>query len=201
MLPQIDHVVFVGLDLDALIADYRARGFTVVKGGEHADGLSHNALVGFADGSYLELFAFHGGGAEGQHVWAPVARRGGGWADFALLSDDLAGDAAALDELVTRSPLGGGRKRPDGTALAWRSARLKEPLPFMIQDTSARELRVPDRGATKHPNGVRGVSAIVLGAREPASVRDRYRLLEQRGAPPVEIRQAEHDGLLDVQFS
>src|SRR5439155_691104 len=59
MLRQLDHVAMVVRDLDSATDDYRRRGFTVTPGGEHADGLTHNALIPFADGSYLELVAFH----------------------------------------------------------------------------------------------------------------------------------------------
>jgi hypothetical protein len=201
VLRQIDHVVYVGRDLDTLIAHHRSLGFVVEPGGVHADGLSHNALVGFADGSYLELFAFRDlPAAAGRHVWVPVAECGGGWADFALLSDDLAGDAVELTALVSRPAQEGGRVRPDGARIAWRSARLTAPLPFLIQDATARELRVPGGAATKHPNGVRGVTGLVLGARDVAAVRERYAALELRGAPRVEIRRAERDGLIDVRL-
>ena len=54
----LDHVVIRVNDLERVIADYTALGFTVQRGGTHADGVTHNALVGFADGSYLELIAF-----------------------------------------------------------------------------------------------------------------------------------------------
>ena len=78
MIRGFDHVVLVVLDLDAAVAEHRERGFTVTPGGEHAGGLTHNALVGFADGSYLELIAFHDlAAAHGKHSWAPVAERGG----------------------------------------------------------------------------------------------------------------------------
>src|SRR4030088_924396 len=104
----LDHVVLVVLDLAAAVADHRARGFTVTPGGEHAGGLTHNALVGFQDGSYLEIIAFHDlAAARGKHSWAPVAERGGGWADFALSSDDLRRDVAALSDLGARPPAGG----------------------------------------------------------------------------------------------
>ena len=55
---QLDHLVILVRDLESAIADYTALGFTVQRGGTHADGATHNALVGFADGSYLELIAF-----------------------------------------------------------------------------------------------------------------------------------------------
>src|SRR5438105_9377448 len=129
MIRGLDHVVLVVLDLERAVADHRTRGFTVILGGVHAGGLTQNALVGFADGSYLELIAFVDvDRARGKHSWAPVAERGGGWADFALLSNDLGQDAAALGELVARPPEGGGRTRPDGLAIAWRVARLVAPL-------------------------------------------------------------------------
>lgn len=200
MLRQLDHVVLVGTDLDALVADHRRRGFVVKDGGEHAGGLSHNALVGLADGSYIELFAFHDlARARGQHVWADIAERGGGWADFALLSDDLDADAAKLGPLLARPATDGGRVRPDGVQLAWRSARLAAPLPFLIQDVTARDLRVPV--APAHSNGVKGVRSITIGARDPKKVREGYAALRALGAPEVTIRAAERDGLLDVAFA
>jgi glyoxalase-like protein len=196
-----DHVVLVVLDLAAAVADHRARGFAVTPGGEHAGGLTHNALVGFGDGSYLELIAFHDlAAARGRHSWAPVAERGGGWADFALLSDDLLSDVGALDDLVARPPEEGGRRRPDGVAIAWRVARLHAPLPFLIQDLTARELRVPGGDAARHANGTTAVAEIVIGATDPARTTSRYAQLRERGAPAVVIRGAESDRLLDVRF-
>jgi len=198
----LDHVVLVVLDLDTAVAEHRKRGFTVTPGGEHAGGLTHNALVGFQDGSYLELIGFHDvAAARGKHSWAPVAERGGGWADFALLSNDIAEEASALGELVARAPEEGGRTRPDGVAIAWRVARLEKPLPFLIEDLTARDLRVPHGAAAIHANGTTGVASIVLGATDPARVTERYARLRERGAPDVEVRHAERDGLLDVRLA
>jgi hypothetical protein len=201
MLKGLDHVVLVVFDLDAAVADHRARGFTLTPGGEHAGGLTHNALVGFQDGSYLELIAFHDlAAARGKHTWAPVAERGGGWADFALRSSDLREDAAALGDLVARPPEDGGRTRPDGIAIAWRVARLVAPLPFLIEDATARDLRVPSGDAARHANGIVGVERVVLGATDAALVTARYAALRARGALEIEIRRAERDGVMDVTF-
>ena len=201
MIRGLDHVVLVVLDLDTAVADHRRRGFTVTPGGEHAGGLTHNALVGFQDGSYLELLAFHDlAAARGKHSWAPVAERGGGWSDFALLSDDLRQDAAALGDLVGRPPEEGGRTRPDGVAVRWRVARLTPPLPFLIEDLTAHDLRVPGGDAARHENGTTGLAGIVVAAIDPAGVRERYARLRERGAPEIEIRHADRDGLGDVRF-
>jgi catechol 2,3-dioxygenase-like lactoylglutathione lyase family enzyme len=200
MLRQLDHVVFVVRDLPAAIDDYRRRGFTVTPGGEHADGQTHNAVVPFTDGSYLELVAFHDLGRSLTHPWWNIAADGGGLADFALLSDDLAADTAALADLVKNPAREGGRTRPDGVELRWRTAVLKSPLPFVIEDVTPRELRVPGGAASDHANGATGIASVVVGAKDIADTEWRYASLRERGAPPIDLRKAERDGLLDVRF-
>src|SRR4029078_5296415 len=145
MITGLDHVVFVTLDLDATVAQYKNRGFIVTPRGEHAGGVSYNALVGFPDGSYLEIFAFHDleRAKAAKHSRAPVAERGGGWADFAVRSDDIEADVKALGTLVARPPEEGGRTRPDGLRVAWKVMRLEKPPPFLIQSASAPQTRAP----------------------------------------------------------
>ena len=118
---MLDHVVYVARDLAAAVDDHKRRGFTVTPGGEHAGGVTHNALVCFADGSYLELVAFRK--PDPTHRWWRHAATGG-FADFAVLSDDLAQDLSALKDLVVREAAEGGRTRPDGVSLRWRAAFL-----------------------------------------------------------------------------
>lgn len=200
MLRQLDHVVLIARDLNAAMADHRRRGFTVTPGGEHADGMTHNALITFADRSYLEIVAFRDLARSLTHRWWKVAVDGGGLADFALLSDDLAADSAALAELVKTPPKDGGRIRPDGVELKWRTAALKAPLPFVIEDITARELRVPGGAAADHANGATGIASVVIGAVDIGDAEWRYAALRERGAPKVELRKAEKDGVLDVRF-
>lgn len=200
MLRQLDHVVFVARDLNAAIADHRRRGFTVTPGGEHADRVTRNALIAFRDGSYLELVGFNDLGRSLSHRWWKIAADGGGLADFALLSDDLPADTAALAALVKAPPKEGGRIRPDGVELKWRAAFLTPPLPFVIEDLTARDLRVPGGAAAEHANGAGGIASVVIGAVDIADTEWRYATLRERGAPQVEIRKAEKDGLLDVRF-
>jgi len=200
MLRQLDHVVMVVRDLDSATDDYRRRGFTVTPGGEHADGLTHNALIPFADGSYLELVAFHEPRRGITHRWWKIAADGGGLADFALLSDDLSADAAALGGLVANPPLQGGRTRPDGTELKWRTAVLVPPLPFLIEDLTPRDLRVPGGAQTQHANGATGIALVAIGAHDVAEAEWGYAKLRERGAPAIELRPDERDGLRDIRF-
>lgn len=200
MLRQLDHVVYVVRGLEAAIEDHRRRGFTVTPGGEHANGVTHNALVPFTDGSYLELIGFRDVQQALTNRWWNVAASGGGFADFALLSDDLAADAAALGDLVTSPPQEGGRTRPDGVEIRWRTAALKAPLPFVIEDLTARELRVPGGAAAEHANGATGIASVIVGAIDIGDAEWRYAALRERGAPQIELRKAEKNALLDVRF-
>jgi hypothetical protein len=197
---MLDHVVFVARDLDAAVADHRRRGFTVTPGGEHADGLTRNALVPFADGSYLEIVGFVDRDRAVTHRWWKFAADGGGFADFALLSDDLGADVVALKSIVTRSSATGGRTRPDGIRIEWRTAILSAPLPFLIEDVTSRDLRVPRGAAAQHANGAGGVAKVIVGARDLADTEWRYANLRERGAPDIELRADERDTVLEVRF-
>jgi hypothetical protein len=198
MIRKLDHVVFVARDLAAAVEDYTRQGFTVTPGGEHAGGVTHNALVCFADGGYLELVAFRR--ADPTHRWWRHASTGG-FADFALLSDDLAQDLSALKDLVVREPAEGGRTRPDGVSLRWRAAFLRAPLPFLIEDLTPRDLRVPGGYAARHANGVTGVASLVVAARDQHLVDESYGRLRARGAPEIQVVHADVDGLADVGFA
>lgn len=169
MLHSIDHIVVLVNDLDAASADWTRAGFTVTPGGTHAAGLTHNALVTFADGSYFELIAFFHPEQEQEHRWWPRVADGEGLIDYALLSDDLASDAAAArgHGLEMTGPEDAGRQRPDGQRLEWKSVMLGrgigEPtMPFIIEDVTPRELRVPGGSATQHPLGTTGIAGLTL---------------------------------------
>ena len=200
MLRQLDHVVFVFRELQSAIDDFRRRGFTVSPGGEHADRITHNALIPFADGTYLELVGFRDLSRAATHRWWNVAANGGGIADFALLSDDIAADTAALADLVKSPAKESGRITPDGVELKWRTAVLKAPLPFIIEDLTPREFRVPGGAAADHANGAIGIALVIIGTTDIADTEWRYASLRERGAPQVDIRRADKDGAIDVRF-
>lgn len=167
MVTAIDHIVIAVRDLAQVSADYERTGFTVTPGGEHTGGATHNALVSFADGTYFELIAFREPDREQDHKWWAKFRNGEGTVDYALLADDLSAEAARLREagMTIDGPVDGGRRRPDGERLAWRNASLEHgdvPLPFVIEDVTPRDLRVPPGAATEHALGVSGVAGLVI---------------------------------------
>jgi hypothetical protein len=175
MLTGLDHLVILVEELEDAVAGYEELGFRVTLGGEHADGLTRNALVPFADGTYLELVAFIDPDDERDNVWGwrPFLGTGGGLVDYCAASDDLPADARRLVEagFGLDGPDAGGRTLPDGTQIRWKSARIQQEgrvLPFLIEDETPRHLRVPSGPSAEHPNGATGVSRLLISARNLA---------------------------------
>lgn len=164
-MPKLDHIIIAVSQLDQAVADYTALGFTTIYGGRHASGATHNALVCFQDGTYLELLAPTGDSPQpGTTDFSPLVTRGEGLIGYALLSTDLVADAA---DLRARGATIGGvsegrRLRSDGVELRWRTASLDGGMsPFLIEDITPRSLRVPDDPASvTHANGVTGIARL-----------------------------------------
>ena len=95
MLLGIDHLVIVVNDLDQAAKDFARLGFTVVPGGKHPVG-SHNMLISFADGSYLEIIAFYREAPD--HRWWNALEKGERLVDYCMQTDDLRGDTKILRE-------------------------------------------------------------------------------------------------------
>jgi catechol 2,3-dioxygenase-like lactoylglutathione lyase family enzyme len=195
MLKGIDHLVVVVPELDAAVASYRGLGFSVVPGGRHPIG-THNALIAFADGSYLELIAFYEPNA--QHRWYQRLQQGGGLIDYCLQTDDLAGDVrnfrAAGVPVAEPRPLT--RVRPDGYKLSWVLSIPEAHggvAPFLIEDETPREERVPS--ATQHGNGAGGIRTVTVAVSDVAPVRQWYERASGATVAPVEREDLDARGV------
>jgi hypothetical protein len=188
----IDHLPIMFKELESAIIAYRELGFTVAPGGEHPVG-THNALVAFADGSYLELIAFKR--PNDQHRWWNVAQAGGGFIDFCMATDDLTADIQAFRDAGVKmsDPVAGSRVRPDGYRLSWVAASAPKPFvfqaPFLIQDHTPREERIGRQ--TSHPNGVTGLASITVATDDVARLRGWWSPV--LGQPGVEIERGDID--------
>jgi catechol 2,3-dioxygenase-like lactoylglutathione lyase family enzyme len=171
MVSGIDHLVILVRNLDDAVRDYQQLGFQVARGGEHPGG-THNALVGFANGTYLELIAFQEPEKPHDHRWYSYLALGGGLVDFALGVTDVEEELQRVRQsgLDYRGPMPGARRRPDGQEISWRMAwppaDRTGDLPFLIDDITPRDLRVPSGDAAQHPNGVTGVRALIIAVRD-----------------------------------
>jgi catechol 2,3-dioxygenase-like lactoylglutathione lyase family enzyme len=194
---SIDHVVIAVNDLAQTTHDYQTLGFTVTIGGDHAHRGSHNSLITFQDGSYIELIAFKHEPPVKDNNWWDLLQTGEGLVDFALVSADLIAETGQLQArgFEITGPLEGGRLRPDSIRIAWRVARLNTTgpnhLPFLIDDITDRELRVPGGEAAVHANGVTGISGISVGVASLEQAATTYRDLlgEPTSAPGDDHRR------------
>ena len=194
MREGIDHIVILVRDLQNATRIYQDLGFQVTYGGEHP-GISHNALIPFQDGSYVELFALLRPEGFSGHRWSPLLETGAGLIDFALQVSDMDG---TVDRI--RAPglpyewLDGSRRRPDGELLAWRTAELANgvagEMPFLIDDVTPRSKRVPSGDVARHPAGVTGIRGIVIAVQDLDQVAEAYAKLLGAIPPVIEIDEA-----------
>lgn len=179
MIIGIDHVIIAVEELDKAMESWQRLGFQVLKGGEHPQFGTHNALVPFSDGFYFELMAIKDPTLIDRF---PVTKRlhevlGGDnrFLGFALDSDDLGSDVDAIRErgLTIHKAPPGERVRPDGLRVAWRTAHPEDSrLPFLIQDQTPRDVRIPapEQGLGQ----ALSVSCIEVTSWDGQTLRDNY---------------------------
>jgi len=196
MLLGIDHIVIVVRDLEAALRSYERLGFTVVPGGRHPVG-THNVLISFADGSYIEIIAFYRENPD--HRWWKPLQRGEGLVDFCMQTDDLAGDTAKLRGAGVEidDPVPWSRARPDGYQLKWLLSLAREPhrgvAPFLIQDETPRSERVPQR--FDHKNGAVGIGTVTVAVDDLATVRRWYENVLGYDGEPVKREELKAAGV------
>jgi catechol 2,3-dioxygenase-like lactoylglutathione lyase family enzyme len=180
MALAIDHIVISVNDVNAAIETYRGLGFNAFYGGKHASGITHNGLIVFSDGSYLELIGLVDPQQTGDKDYPGLVRadKSEGYTGFAPISDAMEADvtrmrAAGIDASAIRA---GGRTRSDEVALKWQISSLDNGLnPFVITDETPRLLRVPAEGDNiEHQNTAQGVADIRIVAEDLAAAIKRY---------------------------
>lgn len=163
----VDHATWAGPELEGLRRAFRAAGLPSVYGGAHANGVTHMDVVGFPDGSYLELIALRDAGKVSP-VWDAAIRTGAGPAAWAARAESIAAEANRLRAagVPVRGPEAWSRRTPEGRTAAWELAFPGEGepgslLPFLIEDRTPRAWRVaPTPGV--EATGAAGLGQIVL---------------------------------------
>ncbi|MEM9954041.1 MAG: VOC family protein [Chloroflexota bacterium] len=179
MTLSIDHIVIYVQDLQSAIKNYRQAGFTVNYGGQHADGITENGLIIFADGSYLELIALVEGKDYDDAGFKGLLKTDGeGYTGYALQSDNIKADLANMRErgVAVAEVREGSRARPDGEVLQWKMAQIDDAMnPFVIQDVTDRNLRVPiTTETTTHANGATGIHEMLIRVPNLQELSDHY---------------------------
>jgi hypothetical protein len=184
----IDHVVLAVADLEQAGERLRLEhGLASLPGGEHPRWGTANRIVPLG-AAYLELIAVTDPDAGrstslGRSLSSLTAHGGDRWFAVCLADTDLDATAERLGLRVEP----GGRRRPDGVEVTWRSAgledRQREPwLPFFIA-WDVPELH-PGRAEVRHAAAVTGGVTVELGG---DAVRLRGWLGPQGDALPLEV--------------
>lgn len=176
---ELDHAVIAVTDLDAAIHDYRRLGFTVMPGGTHANRATHNALIPFANGTYLELLSATGAlPVPGLFDFSALLRNGEGLVGFALRAGDLETETARLraEGFAVGEIVPGERRRQDDTLAQWKLALVDDGFaPFLIQDVTPQDRRIPaDPAVTTHANTATGLLRVEIAARDLPRAQRRY---------------------------
>ncbi len=166
---KIDHVSIAGSELGGLERAFANLGLTSDYGGPHSNKITHMALLGFDDGSYIELISTLKPGQGDDIFWGEFIVGNGGPCAWAVQVENVAAEASRVAALgiPVNGPAYYYRWRPDGKLVEWDLAFLGEKgagarLPFIIKDITPREWRV-------HPSAsvadglLTGVARVILG--------------------------------------
>lgn len=192
---KVDHASICGSDLDALRASFSSLGLTPEYGGPHGNGVTQMALIGFDDGSYLELIApvkKDDPKIASASDWGKFIVADAGPCAWAVGSTDLTADVDRLKKngISIKGPNNGSRKKPDGTTIEWQTAQVGDNgvgavLPFMIQDKTPRELRVRPTASVKG-GPLTGIALVVIGVKDLDDAIATFRKAYGLSAPKLE---------------
>jgi hypothetical protein len=197
MLTGFDHFIILVNQLEPAMQTFRRLGFDVRAGGEHPAFGSHNALIAFADNTYIELVAFKDPTLAANSFWRAGVERlrvGEGFAGFVLASNEIANDVARLkSSLAYDEPKAGARVRLDGRRVEWHTSMFNGSpvglMPFLIQDDTPRALRIEP--ATEGIGSRARVKEVIVAARNIEHSRDAYHAL--LGVEPKRVHNAASD--------
>ncbi|MFD1514062.1 VOC family protein [Halomarina rubra] len=175
----VDHVTVAGADLDALDAAFASAGLPAEYGGAHSNGVTHMSVVGFRDGSYVELVSTEASNTASPW-WNDPIRADGGPCAWAVGVDDIEAASETLRErgVAIDGPHEYERERPDGTLVEWDLTFLGggdpgHTLPFLISDRTPRERRVRPTGDLG-ASAIRGVETVVLAVANLEAAIERF---------------------------
>jgi hypothetical protein len=197
----VDHASFCGSNLDSMRQAFASVGLTSDYGGPHSNGVTHMALLGFSNGSYLELIAPQNAALVEGSAWAKLMAGNAGPCAWAVEPDDIQQEAARLKRagIAVTGPQPGSRKRPDGMSVEWQIADLGSGtpgsmLPFLIQDRTPRAWRVqPSPSLANSP--LTGIAAVVLGVNDLNATSALFQRAFQ-WAPPITEEHKDFDAKL-----
>ena len=182
---QFDHAVVFVADLNRASADFTELGFQVTPGGSH--GVTENALVIFSNQTYIELLALKPSWYSALIKLAIklniVQRQAQKKTNiYNRLISWICGDIGPVDWCARVNDLDASltiwenqgieilasevfsRERTDGEVVHWKLGGSRQAdLPFLLQDITPIDSRIPVVGTAEHVNGVQALIAVQIG--------------------------------------
>jgi hypothetical protein len=185
----IDHITLAGASLTVMREDLLAAGIPTEYGGIHSNRITHMALAGFADGSYLELVSpLRSGGRVA--LWSDYVLPESGGTAWTSSSNDIEAELRIARDrgIVGSGPVTIRREKPNGEVGVWELGYLgnKQPggtLPFLIHDRTSRSIRV--RPGSDTARALAGWTAIVLAVHDTAAAADDFMRLYNWNQPEL----------------
>ena len=210
MLTAIDHIIIGVHDLEeAALVFSQKLGLTVSGGGNHPTGGTANRIIVIGD-TYIELIAVDAR-AEAQQSMLERLHTGEGYLNFALTSNDIQADSAAIRtrDIMTIGPESGSLTTSDGRSRSWLRTDIERPdlaqhYPFLIQhDSSGDERRFRLAGwqaPPEHPLGATKVLSTTIAVEDLGEAAQRFQHIY--GLQPSDVFSGEVDswGALLVSF-
>jgi hypothetical protein len=168
---KIDHVSIAWSDLGSLQRAFESVDLKTEYGGVHSNGVTHMSILGFDDGSYIELISVLKPG-QSADTWGKQITGNGGPCAWAVEEENL---SAEVDRIKSQGihvdgPGDYERRRPDGVLVEWQLAFLgnEEPgatLPFLIKDKTPRNYRVKPSPSVATTELV-GVTRVIIAVKD-----------------------------------
>ncbi len=188
---KVDHVTIAASQLGRLRKSFAEVGLHTEYGGSHSNKITHMALLGFDDGSYIELISKIEPGEESPW-WNQHIVQDGGPCAWAVQVDEIHRETERITALgiPVRGPYYYHRNRPDGSLVEWDLALLGdyEPgakLPFLIADRTPRTLRVQPSSSVSGSELI-GIRNVILGVRDLSAASDLFVRIFGWSSPEVE---------------
>lgn len=183
----LDHVMFAWDDIDDAVDVFDGVELPPEYGGEHDDLPTEMAMLGFEDGTYLELIAPTDPGNP-PDAW-PEAMFSAGPCRWCLRTDALQREVDRLADAgaTVHGPTESSRERPDGTVVEYEEAVYGIEgtfwrLPFLVRDLTPSRHRVQQSDALAE-TALTGIVEVVVAVADLEDAIEQFRRLHGYPAP------------------
>ncbi len=211
---KLDHILIYAENLSEAIDEFKKRGFTAVERGTHEGGISENAIIPFADGTFIELISFtpgvkstfvrllHRFGLSGvlrfhpkyhiiRRIYGRMSCCRDGMFDFCMVSDDFNRDMARMthEGLRLSSPVSASRITPEDEQVKWQMCVPdQEYLPFFRSEYTGESHS--SAWPSTHQCGVTGIRKIIVMTDDLKTVGEAYQAFS--GVEPQVVKSEKH---------